>query len=89
MQVKTFVLGPTDTVPNSTLPLLFYQAIFPSSNAAQIETKFRSNKWIPQVPQPRPLCFPSVLLRDIRPSLRRDSGFAHPTFSASGPLIVC
>jgi hypothetical protein len=49
MQVKTFILHPTKTVPNSRLPLLYYEAVFPSSNAAQIETKFRSNKWIPQV----------------------------------------
>ena len=56
MQVKAFHFSPTSTIPNSSLPLLYYAGAFPEScTPSQIETKFRSNGWIPQVPPLVPL----------------------------------
>jgi len=53
MQVKVFKLKSTRTIPNSPLPLLYYAAAFPDSvTPSQIESKFRSNGWIPQVSNP-------------------------------------
>jgi len=50
MQVKVYKLAPTRTIPNSPLPLLHYTGAFPETvTPTQIESKFRSNKWIPQV----------------------------------------
>ena len=50
MQVKAIQLSPTRTIPNSRLPLLCYVNAFPESvTPSQIESRFRSNGWIPQV----------------------------------------
>lgn len=50
MLVKPFPLKPTRTIPNSRLPLLYYPNAFPeNATPSQIEAKFRSNGWIPQV----------------------------------------
>lgn len=50
MQVKTFLLSPTRCIPNSRFPLLIYPNVFPdNATVSQMETKFRSNGWIPQV----------------------------------------
>jgi hypothetical protein len=58
MQVKAIHCSPTSTIPNSPLPLLYYSSAFSSSStASQMESKFRSNGWIPQV------CFSACLIR--------------------------
>jgi hypothetical protein len=55
MQVKAIQLSTTRTIPNSRLPLLYYANTFPQSTASsQIESRFRSNGWIPQVSPPPP-----------------------------------
>jgi len=78
MQVKSFHLSQTRTIPNSRLPLLVYLGAFPeTSTPHQIEAKFQLNGWIPQVSIPRvfaltPL-FPPILSLHTSPSKAHSS----------------